>query len=818
MVYGLVCGCHAPALLPRAGATNIHAAATATSNLSAGWLPAAGEQRVKSVAVGLWSSCALLDDDSAWCWGESHVGSSSDEAQLPRQLPLAGVTKLLGAGQRFFALTKTFGLFFWGSQWFGDERIAASSPRALPLGPVADVASSYEDVCALEKSGRISCWGAQGRVSTPFVLQNARSLAISTDQRCALLTDGTVSCWQGDARPVRRAGLSDIAALVAGGALHCALGKQGDVSCWSSKGENAEARTTLGAGVSRLSATPHAICAFTDAALPRCLSVASGSDRDHAVMSPQRRFPRDLSVSGLAIGPEHACATINGVAWCWGDDSVFGQLGNANSLPDGEQLVRVSLGDTAALRRVRGVAVSDGRRCVVVDDGTLRCWGQSTSDDEVQNVEPAPSGFGPTAVSGVSGVASVAINDTTTCTTSVDGVLRCWGKMRLDAAGVSQFGIGEQHACWVTRGRGVRCWGDNETGQLGTGDRTLHAEAVPVLTSPGHELSNVKILRVFAAHTCAITASTELYCWGANSAFQQGRPYNSSAFVAFATPLASARTARDVSDACIVTVTGELRCWGDIFPDSRRFSYTPVAIGRCAVEQIASGPGGCFADREGWTCLGAGDDDTGRWTTQALRVPAKLSQVTGSRSELCGIDADGALACFKSASEGVKPSIGTIAATAAAFPPVRVECKVDAPPPLPKFPREPFVSVKAQRSKSPLQSDQLDPTDPGEQLSPTQISRLLALLNDPQSFTRRVTCHDPDYYYVFRDRAGVVQAQVGVGDCFTIESSPEIPAQHGQGNIMAEPLARGLLKLCKELHLAACAAPSAAGPEDEESN
>jgi alpha-tubulin suppressor-like RCC1 family protein len=763
--------------------------------------PAAAEQPVRAIAVGLWSSCALLDDATVWCWGEGHTGASGNWRF--RQIPLRGVTELWGGGERFVALTPQ-GLFFWGKQALDGRLVSATQPYALPAADVQHAALTDTDLCALERGGRVRCWNDATR-ATPVTIPDARTIALSTDMRCALRENGRVSCWVSSKTPVERPELSEIVELVGAGSVHCARSRTGAVKCWSRKGDEPAVAAQLAGNELHLSATPNALCALDVHGAARCVSVDSGSSRDEPVAATTEMFEKGTAFGAVAYGPQHACALVRGAVWCWAKDSGFGMLGNAQDLPDGPHLVRVTLGDTAALRRVSSVALSDHHHCVALTDGTLRCWGENQSGE--LGLPRGTNAFGPTLVPGMRDVARVVASGDTTCVLKRDASLHCFGGMKLDAVGALQVGLGNDHGCWLQTSGQVRCWGKNEAGQLGSGDTEPHAEPVLVSTRAGLALGDVKELRVFSEHTCAVTSSQRLYCWGSNSPFEQGRAYASAASLPFATDLGIPEGVRDVSDRCLLTAGSELRCWGDISPNTRRFSYTPLRIGRCSVEAIATGPGTCFADSHAWACLGPDylsslDKDQ----TLSLAV-AKLGSLVGVGAELCGIESTGELACFGIDYDGARPSFGTLGATLGTTAPPSSACTVDAVPPvLPQFPPLPAARVTAQPSQSIFDSS-LSTTVAEVQLSPLQIQRLLALLNDARNYTNMATCHDATYYYLFHDQAGAITARVGVGDCFTLESEPEIPAQHGRGNVIEAKLGHGLQKICRELGLAVCKGP-----------
>lgn len=801
-----------------------------------GSLPVQGEERFTAIATALWSTCGLLESGAVWCWGESHNSTSSDEMQAVRQVPLSHVTKLVGAGERFLALASG-ALYLWGRQ---PRRLDGSSsslmPIALPLGSVLDVATTWGGFYTLEQSGRIAYWNADGESFEITTLPAAQSLAASTTMVCARLASGQVSCLNlDDARPAVAPALSNVVELVAGGSQHCARQRDGNVSCWPEA-----APPELASGAIRLSATPHAICAFKSRGLPACQPLTSGGDRDESVYMPAQLFPSASVLTDVSVGPQHGCAVVNGRAWCWGDGS-FGALGPAGaawhlkqfSKPLGngtftneQVLVRISLGDTASLHQVADIAVGRSHQCIITLEGSLRCWGNN--DWGQLGVDPMKPAFGIVPATELKGVDQITVNSNASCAT-VAGDLFCWGRQpwRTDlalcraesseaapcsakparlATGVEQAVLGGNFGCLLDRNHLVSCWGANDLGQLGNGTTTPSATPVRVLTEDGKPLGSVAQLRVFAGHACAVGGTGKLWCWGDNAPMAQGRHYNSPPRITHATGFPKLPAVRDVSDRCVLGSGGELRCWGDVFED-RRFSYEPVQVGHCGVEQLASGPGRCFADAAGVSCLDWPVLEDDGWQSAVFRLPHAAKQTSGSDSQICALDAQSRVACFRYESFSLLPVVGESIAELLLQDATTPGCTRDAAPTkLPSFPPVPPASVTISAVLNRLSAAPQTPPV-SKKLSPNQVARLLRLLNDPRNYTNMATCHDPLFEFTLRDARGESQGLVNVGSCGTLEVSPDLPAKRGKGNIIEAPLSDGLRQICREMGLEACASP-----------
>ncbi|MCL2823303.1 MAG: hypothetical protein FWD57_04865 [Polyangiaceae bacterium] len=165
-------------------------------------------------------------------------------------------------------------------------------------------------------------------------------------------------------------------------------------------------------------------------------------------------------------------------------------------------------------------------------------------------------------------------NDPATCRVCTPGVSPGWvvgtgrpctsagGTMcRFDGACVKTLSITagwRGHSCGVTETGDVYCWGDNGAGQLGTGDTV--ERTVPTLVPGLHHITAVTLASYF---TCALSAFGTVQCWGEGTEGKLGDGMNETRWTP-TDPFLSNVVAISSGDihTCVVTDTGKIKCWG----------------------------------------------------------------------------------------------------------------------------------------------------------------------------------------------------------------------------------------------------------------
>jgi alpha-tubulin suppressor-like RCC1 family protein/endonuclease/exonuclease/phosphatase family metal-dependent hydrolase len=333
-------------------------------------------------------------------------------------------------------------------------------------------------------------------------------ISAGTYHTCEGTVAGGVQCWGwnkygqlGDGTtidrisPVNVIGLPvGIVAISAANEHTCALTSGGGVKCWGGNrfGQLGDGTTTdsltpadvagLTSGVSAISAVYLHTCALTVGGGVKCWGNRGYGLGDGTLLD--RHTPVDVvgltsGVSAIANGGMHTCAlTSSGGVKCWGANRV-GQLGDGTTT---DRLTPVEV--TGLASGVRAISAGGEHTCALTAQGGVKCWGFLM--------------FAPDYLT------------STHSSTPVDVIGL--------ASGVSAISVGEISICALTAGGGVKCWGSNDRGILGDGttiDRGTPGD-VSGLTS------GVSAISMGGAHTCALTSSGAVKCWGYNLHGQLG--------------------------------------------------------------------------------------------------------------------------------------------------------------------------------------------------------------------------------------------------------------------------------------------------------
>jgi alpha-tubulin suppressor-like RCC1 family protein len=260
----------------------------------------------------------------------------------------------------------------------------------------------------------------------------------------------------------------------------------------------------------------------------------------------------------------HGCAVVTGGKLkCWGQ-GTFGALGSGASddlgNDPGEMGDKLPFVDLGAGRTVKQVINAVWTSCAVLDNDTAKCWGWNgngwlgVGDKNDRGDQPNEMGDKLPAIDFGAGrtVQQIGIDNSHACALLDDATIKCWGqqtegnlgngKPGFDAIGdqpgemgdklpivdlgvgrtAKQVSLGARHACALLDNDKVKCWGSNQNGQLGLGDTNNRGDgpgemgdALPYVDL-GKGRTAVQVVASYF-HSCAILDDASLKCWGANS-------------------------------------------------------------------------------------------------------------------------------------------------------------------------------------------------------------------------------------------------------------------------------------------------------------
>src|SRR5206468_627596 len=99
------------------------------------------------------------------------------------------------------------------------------------------------------------------------------------------------------------------------------------------------------------------------------------------------------------------------------------------------------------------------------------------------------------------------------------------------SSGVTAVAVGDAHSCALTATGRVKCWGDNGAGQVGGGTATVRSTPVDVAGLS----SGVTAIAAGGDHTCARTSGGAVKCWGSDFRGELGD--GTAAFATHASPV-----------------------------------------------------------------------------------------------------------------------------------------------------------------------------------------------------------------------------------------------------------------------------------------
>ncbi|HUQ18927.1 MAG TPA: Ig-like domain-containing protein, partial [Gemmatimonadaceae bacterium] len=344
-------------------------------------------------------------------------------------------------------------------------------------------------------------------------------------------------------------------------------------------------------------------------------------------ISPQpapRKVNGGLTFTSVSNGFDLTCGMTTTGPYCWGVNSAFiindGIVPLDSSSPTkvvrGERFNRIETNGNYSGSFTASLCIDfvcGANTCALTPEGDVFCW-TASSFQPFSGATP----FNPLPRVGVPRLESISVGVRQMCGIAFDKTAYCWGSSFYFSLGSGGspldprvFGDGRlfqaintglDHTCAIDLLGDAYCLGANISGQLGAPSSEscpTRFRTTPCRSTIAKVEGGYKFLSIDAgvssgsttdaqpySHTCGITTTLDIVCWGYNAYGQLGNGTTQDA--ATPTKVSSALKFREVTvgeyHTCAITVDGAGYCWGlnnegQLGTGNLLSSPVPIAIG-----------------------------------------------------------------------------------------------------------------------------------------------------------------------------------------------------------------------------------------------
>ncbi|MEO8921035.1 MAG: hypothetical protein ABI488_26705 [Polyangiaceae bacterium] len=257
-----------------------------------------------------------------------------------------------------------------------------------------------------------------------------------------------------------------------------------------------------------------------------------------------------LDVTAVSLGDAHGCALLNdGTVYCWGD-GTGGKLADDNALAHTTRAPH-----QVDLNKLSGISQIDAggtTTCALTEETQpgnqqVKCWGQSLHGELGDGNPNSHSVASPYTLGSLQQPVSLAAGEHHNCVIAsnggVPGKVLCWGQALGAGAAdggnpnaavlnptviplnyrTNKLAAGDNFSCALTASSEVYCWGDNQYGTLGNNTLVNSNTPVKVQFADGQIVPDTTDSRYYphpidiAAgrhHVCALMSDKRVECWG----------------------------------------------------------------------------------------------------------------------------------------------------------------------------------------------------------------------------------------------------------------------------------------------------------------
>lgn len=394
------------------------------------------------LSVGQAHACAILSGGSVKCWGSNAegrlgIGDTASRGHAPGTMGANLPSVALGTGRTAVSVsagaTVTCAILddgrvkCWGFNGTGGLGLGDLNNRGDQSGEMGDALPAVDlgsgrtarnisvglgHACAVLDTGALKCWGEnsagqlglgdrKARGASPVEMsalaavdlgpgRKARAVHAGTRQTCVLLDDESVKCW----------GDNDLGTLGLGDSIGrgANAGEMGAALPAINLGPGARVLgVASGLHVFGLVADPHT-CALLVTGAAKCWGSNGLGQLGVGDTDPRGKQPSEMgaslpvvgvgvgrTIAHLALGLGSTCAILdNGQLKCWGYNA-FGQLGLGDKVTrDGvsggaSAIPALPPVDVGSGRMAKQIAVGTLSVCAILDNGSIRCWGDNSA-------------------------------------------------------------------------------------------------------------------------------------------------------------------------------------------------------------------------------------------------------------------------------------------------------------------------------------------------------------------------------------------------------------------------------------------------------
>lgn len=567
------------------------------------------------------STCAIANDNKAYCWGRNSNGQLGNNSTTQSNVPVAVNTAGVLAGRTVTDISLGWyntcaiadGLAFcWGLNTNGALGDASTTQRTTPVAVnTAGVLSGktlttitsggYNNSCVLDTAGQAYCWGTNtfgelgnsgtGNSNVPVAVTMSGWLNGKTISQITTNGDGTSGQLAAHTCVVT----TDFKGYCWGLNVNSQLGTK---QIASGTGMQSTVAVPIYVENAPFSDTPWRTYANADSATPGAPIGATGAVGyiGTGAFRVRMGIRGTEMIYAITSGHDFSCGLASdGMAYCWGDNTN-GQLGDgtnqASSVP-----VPVNTSGVLSGKTIKAISAGDTSACAIASDNLAYCWGLGTNGQLGNNGTASsnvPVAVDTTGVLATRTITSLSVGGSTVCAIANNNLGYCWGlgtsgqlgnagnasssvAVAVSTAGVlnaktlKAIDVGGTHVCAIASDNLGYCWGEGTSGQLGNAGNAASNVAVAVtVTGTAMAGTTLKSISSGGTHTCVIASNSLGYCWGLGTSGQLGNNGSATSNVAVAVNTAgvlSGKTLKVISSgdahSCTEASDSLAYCWGD---------------------------------------------------------------------------------------------------------------------------------------------------------------------------------------------------------------------------------------------------------------